>query len=111
MKRVMFICSVGGHLTQMLSLKEIFSNYDYLLVTEKSKVTLDLANKYNTKYLLHGTRSYLFKYIFIFMFNFFKSIYLFAKYRPEVIVSTGTHTAVVMCYLGWLFRKKVIFFK
>ena len=109
MKRVMFICSVGGHLTQMLSLKEIFSNYDYLLVTEKSKVTLDLANKYNTKYLLHGTRSYLFKYIFIFIFNFFKSIYLFAKYRPEVIVSTGTHTAVVMCYLGWLFRRKIIF--
>ena len=31
------------------------------------------------------------------------------KIKPDVIVSTGTHTTVPMCYFGKLFRKKVIY--
>lgn len=109
MKRVMFISSVGGHLTQMLELKEIFNYYKYILVTEKTDVTISLKEKYNVAYLKYGSRKYLFKYIFIFLFNIFKSIYLFIKYKPQVIVTTGTHTAVPMCYIGWIFRKKIIY--
>ena len=108
-KRVMFICSVGGHLTQMLQMKNIFNDYSYVLVTEDTDVTKDLKEKYNTEYLIYGSRKYLFKYLFIFAFNILKSIYLFFKYRPTTIITTGTHTAVPMCYLGWLFRRKVIY--
>lgn len=108
-KRVMFICSVGGHLTQMLQMKNIFNDYNYILVTEDTDVTKDLKEKYNTEYLIYGSRKYLFKYLFIFTFNILKSIYLFFKYRPTTIITTGTHTAVPMCYLGWLFRRKVIY--
>lgn len=108
-KRVMFICSVGGHLTQMLELKKIFDDYDYVLVTEKTDVTKNMADKYNMNYLMYGSRKYFFKYIFVCIYNILKSIGLFIKYRPKVIVTTGTHTAVVMCYLGWIFRRKVIY--
>ena len=108
-KRVMFISSVGGHLTQMLELKRIFNDYDYILITEKTDVTIDLRDKYCIDYLIYGSREYFFKYIFIFLYNIFKTTYLFIKYRPQVIVTTGTHTAVPMCYLGWVFRRKVIF--
>lgn len=109
MKRVMFISSVGGHLTQLLELKKIFNDYNYVLVTEKTDVTLSMKDKYNISYLKYGSRKYIFSYIFIAMFNILKSICLFIKYRPQVIVTTGTHTAVPMCYLGWLFRRKVIY--
>ena len=108
-KKVMFVSSVGGHLTQMLELKSIFNEYDYVLVTEKTEVTIDLKEKHHIDYLVYGSRQYWFRYIFIFLYNLFKSIYLFIKYRPSVIVTTGTHTAVCLCYLGWIFRKKVIF--
>ena len=109
MKRVMFISSVGGHLTQLLELKTIFKDYNYVLVTEKNDVTKDMKKKYKMEYLIYGSREYLFKYAFIFLFNIFKAFYLFFKYRPNVIVTTGTHTAVPMCYIGRLFGKKVIF--
>lgn len=109
MKRVMFISSVGGHLTQMLELKSLFKEYNYVLVTDKTDVTKGMKNKYNMEYLMYGSRFYIFKYFFVFFFNCFKSLYLFIKYRPQVIVTTGAHTAVVMCFLGWLFRRKVIF--
>ena len=108
-KRVMFISSVGGHLTQMLELKKIFNNYDYVLVTDKTDVSLPLKEKYNMNFLIYGSRQYKFTYPFIFIYNCFKSLYLFIKYRPKVIVTTGTHTAVPMCYIGWLFRRKVIY--
>ncbi len=107
--RVMFICSVGGHLTQMLQMKKIFNDYNYVLVTEKTDVTKDLNDKHNTEFLIYGSRKYLFKYIFIFLYNILKSFLLFIKYRPTTIVTTGTHTAVPMCYIGWLFRRKVIY--
>ncbi len=108
-KRVMFISSVGGHLTQLLELKKIFNNYDYILVTDKTDVSLPLKSKYNMKYLIYGSRQYKLTYPFIFIYNCFKSLYLFFRYRPKVIVTTGTHTAVPMCYIGWLFRRKIIY--
>ena len=105
----MFISSVGGHLTQMLELKSIFNDYDYVLVTEKTDVTISMKEKYKLEFLKYGSRKYLFRYIFIELFNVIKSFYLFFKYRPKVIVTTGTHTAVFMCYIGWLFRRKIIY--
>lgn len=108
-KNVMFISSVGGHLTQMLELKSIFNDYNYILITEKTDVTINMKDKYKMGYLKYGSRKYLIRYIFIFVYNVFKSLYLLIKYNPSVIITTGTHTAVPMCYLGWLTDKKVIF--
>ena len=109
MKKVMFISSVGGHLTQMLEMKKIFNNYNYVLVTDKNDVSIKLKDKYNMNFLVYGSRQYKIKYFFIFLYNIIKSFYLFFKYRPNVIVTTGTHTAVPMCYIGFLFRRKVIY--
>lgn len=108
-KKVMFICSVGGHLTQMLQMKKIFNEYDYVLITEKTDVTKEMKDKYNIEYLVYGSRNYLFSYIFKFSFNIIKSLILFIKYKPKTIITTGTHTAVPMCYIGKLFRRKIIY--
>ncbi|MBR5227301.1 MAG: O-antigen ligase family protein [Clostridia bacterium] len=108
-RNVMFICSVGGHLTQMLQLKGIFKDYNYVLITEKTDVTKDMKKKMKIRYLLHGSRQYMFTYILKETYNFFKSIIYFIYYNPEIIVTTGTHTAVPMCYIGKFFGRKVIF--
>ncbi len=110
MKKVMFISSTGGHLDELMQLKPIFKNYDYSIVTEKTKSNINLKNKFpKVSFLVFGTKDHLFSYIFKFIYNCFKSIFLFIKYRPNIIVTTGTHTAVPMCYIGKLFRRKIIF--
>ena len=43
------------------------------------------------------------------LFNTIKSLFLFIKLKPDVIITTGAHTAVPMCYIAWLFRKKIIY--
>jgi UDP-N-acetylglucosamine:LPS N-acetylglucosamine transferase len=107
----MFISSTGGHLSELLQLSPLFERYDYYLVTEKTKSNESLANAHpgRTYYLSYGTKSHLFSYLFKFSFNILKSLFLMIKIRPELVVTTGTHTAVPMCFLAKLFGKKVIF--
>ena len=110
-KRVVFISSTGGHFNELMQLEPMFKKYDYHIIVEKDKTNRNLNNKYGKRlsYLPYGTRAKLFVYIFVFTWIIFKSIYYYIKYRPQVIVTTGTHTAVPMCYLGHIFGTKVIF--
>ena len=109
-KRVIFISSTGGHFSELMMLKPIFDNYDFHLITEKTKSNLSLKDKFDkVYYLVYGTKKNLFTYFFKFSFNIIKSLYYFLKIRPSVIVTTGTHTAVPMCYIAKLFKSKVIF--
>lgn len=110
MKRVLFIASTGGHLNELLQLKPLFTRYQSYLITEKTKSTISLKNKYsNVFFLVYGSKDHLFTYFFKFAFNIIKSLCLFIKIRPKVIVTTGTHTAVPMCYIAKLFRRRIIF--
>ena len=111
MKKVMFVASMGGHLNELMQLKSIFKNYDYKIVTEKHKTTIWLKSRYKSKidYLLTGNRKHILKYIFTLPYNVIKSLILFLKFRPDVIVTTGAHTCVALCIIGKIFRKKVIY--
>ena len=113
-KRVMFISSTGGHLEELTQLKEMFSNYDYHIVTEKTKSNLSLKNKYSGRvsFLIYGTYTTFWKkitYPFKLLLNCFKSLFIYLKFRPKYIVSTGAHTAGPMCLLGKIFGSKIIF--
>jgi len=108
-KKVVFICSTGGHLTEMMQLKELFARYNSVLITEKDRTTKDLDIGIPVKYLAFGTRKYLLKYLFIFSWNILKSLGYFISIRPDVVVTTGAHTAVPFVYLAHFFKKKVVF--
>lgn len=108
MAKVMFISSMGGHLNELMQLD--FQNYDFSIVTEKTDATENIEEKYKDRayFLFYGTRKTPIRYFFILLYNFFKSLILFLKIRPKVIVTTGTHTAVPMCYIAKIFGAKVI---
>lgn len=107
---VLFISSTGGHLNELLQLDSLFKKYNSYIITEKTKSNKELVEKYeNVYYLVYGTRKYFIIYIFKFLFNFIKSLVLFFKIKPRVVITTGTHTAVPMCYIAKLFRRKIIY--
>lgn len=112
LKKVMFISSTGGHLNEMLMLKSMFKKYKYKLITEKTPTTKDLKKEYgkrNVSYLIYGTRKHILSYPFKLIVNSFKSLYLFLKFKPDFVLTTGAHTAGPMCAIAHLFKKKVIF--
>lgn len=110
MKKVLFISSTGGHLSELLQLTPLFKEYNSYLITEKTKSTISLKDKFDkVNYLVYGTKDHKITYIFKFLYNSLKSLILFIKIRPKVIITTGTHTAVPMCYIGKIFGSKIIF--
>ncbi len=109
MKKVMFVSSSGGHLTELLKLQSLFTNFDYMLVTEETKITKKLSEKFNVKYMKYGSRQYIFSYVFIFLFNMFRSIELMITFNPKVVITTGAHTGGIVCFIAKLFGKKVIY--
>ena len=110
-KKVLFIASTGGHLDELMQLKKMFDKYNYYIVTEKTKSNLNLKNKYQNKisYLVYGTKDHMLIYPFKLLYNCFKSLYIYIKFRPKYIVSTGAHTAGPMCCIGKIFGSKIIY--
>lgn len=111
MTKVLFISSTGGHLTEMLGLKELFNKYDYHIITEKTKSNLGLKKTYGNKvnYLIYGTKDHMLTYPFKLLYNSFKSLFLYIRIRPKYIITTGAHTAGPMCVIGKIFGSKIIF--
>lgn len=110
-KKVLFISSTGGHFSELMQLKPLFEKYNYHIITEKDKMTQNLKKKYNDKisYLIYGTRSHIFKYIFILFINCWISLFNYIKIRPKYIITTGTHSAGPMCCIGKIFGSKIIY--
>ena len=110
-KKVLFISSTGGHLNELMQLSPLFEKYEYRIITEKDKANENLKKKYEDKlyFLPYGTRAKLFTYIFKYFYLCLKTIYLYFKIRPKVIVTKLTHTYGTMCYLGKIFWSKIVY--
>ena len=109
MKKVLFISSEGGHLNELSQID--FDRYDYFLVTEKTKATEYVAEKYpagKSEYLKYGTRKTPIRYFFVLLSNYKKSKKIFKEFKPDVVVTTGTHTALPMCRIAHKNKTKVI---
>ena len=110
-KKILFISSTGGHLTEMMQLKDMFERYDYHIITEKTKSNLNLKEKYKNKinYLVFGTKDHMLTYPFKLLYNCFKSLFLYIKIHPDYIITTGAHTAGPMCCIGKIFGSRIIY--
>lgn len=111
MKKVLFISSTGGHLNELLQLEKLINKYDSYIITEKTKSTKSLKEEYNDRinYLIYGTKHKPFSYIFKLIFNCIKSLYLYLIIKPDIIITTGAHTAGPMCLIGKIFGSKIIY--
>lgn len=110
-KKVLFISSTGGHLTEMMRLEKMFSDYDFRIITEKTPSSVFLKKKYGDQlsYLVYGTKDHILTYPFKLLVNCFKSLYYYFCFRPQYIITTGAHTAGPICCIGKLFGSKIIY--
>ena len=110
-KKIILICSDGGHLAQILELEPMFLKYDYLLITEETEATKSLKHKYNMYFLKSRSegkdRSFLF--FLTLGINLLLSLKILLTHFPKAIITTGSHTAVPICILGKFLRIKIIY--
>ena len=105
-KKICLVSSSGGHFEQLLMLKKLEEKYSCFIVTEKTKY-----NKKDTKisYFVNQINRKEILFIVKMCINFIKSLYVFIKEKPDVIISTGVLAAIPMMVIGRIFKKKVIY--
>lgn len=110
-KRVIFTSSAGGHYSELCELSDLMKRYNSFLLTEDHEMmnAYKKQNKARSWYLRPGTKEHLFRFLRNFPFNIAKSFKVFLMVKPDVIIATGAHTTVPICYIAKIFRKKVIF--
>ena len=110
-RKVLFVASTGGHLKELMQLEDMFLNYDFNLITEKTYSNLYLKYKYNNRveFLVYVTKDHLLTYPFKLLYNCFKSLWLYLKIHPDYIITTGVHTSAALCCLGKIFGSKIIY--
>lgn len=104
--KICLISSSGGHFEQLLMLRKLSEKNNIFIVTEKTKYNKkDKKINYYVSQVNRKEATFILKMICI----FFKSLYIFIKERPDVIISTGVLAAIPMIFIGHLFNKKVIY--
>lgn len=115
---VMFACNVGGHFSQMMALYKLFGQYNSVLVTDNERATRDMPQLKNVKDIevissgrenVKPNRSSRVSYLYGYLRSFFILRKVWKKYRPKVIVSTGSNVAVPLFWIGKFYGSKLIF--
>lgn len=121
---VMFACNEGGHFAQLMALNELFGKYETVIVTDNKRANKDIPalknvlaiefamafadkrdelSKKKGKKLTHA--SYLSAYG-----SLFKQCHtIWKKYRPKVIISTGSNIAVPLCIIANLHGSRFVY--
>lgn len=107
MNKICFIASTGGHFEQLMMLKPLMDKYESFIVTEKTEYSVIKDDR--KIYYLNQVNRHEKTFIFKMALNFIKSLNLFIKERPDVVISTGALATIPMCIVAKVFKKKIIF--
>ena len=102
--KICLVASGGGHLKEITFIDGFYKKHEHFFVTFERPNSLDLSKKEKVYFITDPKRN-LFKLIK----NIFHSIKIFLKEKPDIIISTGAGVAVPFCFVGKIFRKKIIF--
>ncbi len=102
--KICITASAGGHLTEILQLRQHYSKYIHFYVSDYRTNAIDLSKKEQVFFVECPRRNPL-----NLLKNFFQSIKIFLKEKPDLVISTGADTAFSICLLAKLFGKKLIF--
>lgn len=121
---VFFACNEGGHFAQLIALHDLFEKYESVIVTDNKRANKSIpslkhvkaiefamafADKRNEltknkdKKMTHASYLGAYRDLFIQCYSIWK------KYRPKVIISTGSNMAVPLCFIAKLNGSKFVY--
>jgi len=106
-KKLCFAASSGGHFEQILMLKPLMDKYNSFLITEKTTYSTRVEGE--KMYLLHQVNRKEVMFPLEMIGNSFRSLFIFIKERPDVVITTGVLAMVPICLLSKIFHKKLIY--
>jgi len=102
--KICLACSAGGHLSEMLQIREFYSKREHFFITFKRADTESLAEKEKVFFIELPKRNPVAT-----LKAFFQAVKILRKEKPNMIISTGADAGLVVCIAGKLLRKKIVF--
>jgi hypothetical protein len=102
---VLFACSAGGHLAQLLQLRPWFERRQRVWVTFEQPDAVGLLGDEDTVWAFHPTT----RNIPNLVRNTLLAWRVIRKHRPALVVTSGAGIAVPFFWIGKLFRTKTIY--
>ena len=113
-RKANLLCGIGRWTpAAALASSPYFSDDDYYIVSERTPLSESAAQEQPVKFVTYfhfGMRRVdgTLKFLMSGLGNLLSSMWVFFRYRPDVIISTGSGSAYVTLLLGKLFHRKVI---
>lgn len=105
--KIVFAASSGGHFEQLMMLKPLMEKYDSFILTEKTDYSVGKQD-IDVIYLSQINRKeplFLFKLVG----NTCRSLRIFLKEKPDVMITTGVLAIIPFALIMKLFKKKLIY--
>jgi beta-1,4-N-acetylglucosaminyltransferase len=103
--KISLVCSSGGHLIQILSLKPWWGKYEHFWVTFRKEDAISLLKDEKKYYVFFPTNRNLLNLVR----NTFLAIKILRKEKPDLIFSTGAGIALPFFYVAKVFGAKLIY--
>ena len=84
MSKILFSCSGGGHLYELMQLISGFESRDYFFITEKSHSKL--FNKLNASYVPYDSGNCKIWSALLVLYGMFLTLYVLNKSRPSLCI-------------------------
>lgn len=105
--KICFTASSGGHYEQLLMLKPLMKKYDSFVITEKTHYGAEIKDE-RMYYLMQVNRREK-SFIPRMIVNTLKSVSIFLKEKPDVVICTGVLVTIPTCLLAKIMRKRLIY--
>ena len=117
---IFFASSPGGHFAQLLALHDLFDKYHTVIVTNnqlanysipelKSVYSIEKLSDNRVKEVKFKKKKSRLQKLPIYLRMYRECYNIWKKYRPKVIVSTGSNIAIPLCLIGKMFGSKFVF--
>ena len=108
-KKICFAASTGGHFEQLMMLKPLMKKYDSFILTEKTSYGVDNKKDNIKLYTVNQVNRKEIFFIFKMIIIAIKSLIIYIKERPNVVITTGVLAMIPICLIVKLFGGKLIF--
>jgi beta-1,4-N-acetylglucosaminyltransferase len=102
---VLLVCSSGGHLLQLLTLRAAWEPFDRVWVTFDKADTRSLLSDEAVVYA-HGPTNRNLKNFFL---NLMLAVRVVRRHRPAAIVTTGAGVAVPFAWIGRVYGARLVY--
>lgn len=102
--RICMVATHGGHLTELLEMKDAFAGHQLIIATSPSSRDDEFRTIGNAHFTPHiGMR------VFRMLRAFMWALWVLSKERPHLIVSTGAEILIPFLLFAKVFRVRVIY--